>query len=457
MVISRLRHAFQSGFSVVQSIVLVAAFGFHPLPVHAAVACPLGSVINVVAHEDDDLLFLSPDLVKDVKAGLCVQTVFLTAGDAGNTSDYWLSREAGARAAYAKMAGVSNTWTQSDAGISGHAIPMYTLSRKTTVSVAYLRLPDGAMDGTGFDTYDNQSLKQLWTGAITNIVAVNEANSFTKQDLINTLASFMDKSGATQVRAQDYLRGFDQGDHDDHIAAAYFAQAAHLLYTKSHKFTGYQGYPSSDNPTNVSGTNLTNKKAAFYAYAAFDAGVCGSDVACADSEYLGWLKRQYIVGTQSGGGTPSPSPTASPTPSTSPAPGSNIAGQATVTASSQNTATSQQAIKAVDGIAGGYPNDYTREWATIGGHAGSWLNLAWSTPRTISRIVLRDRPNSLDQITSGTITFSDGTSITVPTLTNDGSAVTLTFPAKTVTSLRLNITGVSSGTANIGLSEIEVY
>ena len=95
--------------------------------------------------------------------------------------------------------------------------------------------------------------------------------------------------------------------------------------------------------------------------------------------------------------------------------------------------------------------------ATVGGGAGSWLELTWSSSQTFDTIVLYDRPNSSDQITAGNIQFSDGSSITVQALANDGSAVTLTFAAKTVTSLQLNITGVSASTQNIGLSEIQVY
>ena len=47
---------------------------------------------------------------------------------------------------------------------------------------------------------------------------------------------------------------------------------------------------------------------------------------------------------------------------------------ATATASSQNTATGQTAAKAIDGVVDGYqgtPGDYTKEWATVGGGAGS--------------------------------------------------------------------------------------
>ena len=72
-------------------------------------------------------------------------------------------------------------------------------------------------------------------------------------------------------------------------------------------------------------------------------------------------------------------------------------------------------------------------------------------------IVLYDRPNLDDQITGGNIQFSDGSSVPVGTLNNDGSAVTISFPAKTITSLQLNITSVSASTVNVGLAEIQVY
>ena len=70
---------------------------------------------------------------------------------------------------------------------------------------------------------------------------------------------------------------------------------------------------------------------------------------------------------------------------------------------------------------------------------------------------LYDRPNLNDQITGGNIQFSDGSSIPVGTLPNDGSAYTLTFAAKTVTSLQLNINSVSATTQNVGLAETQVY
>jgi hypothetical protein len=76
---------------------------------------------------------------------------------------------------------------------------------------------------------------------------------------------------------------------------------------------------------------------------------------------------------------------------------------------------------------------------------------------TLSKVVLYDRPNLNDQILSANLQFSDGTTVSVGTLPNDGSALTITFPAKATTSLRLNILTVSGTTQNIGLSEIEAW
>ena len=137
--------------------------------------------------------------------------------------------------------------------------------------------------------------------------------------------------------------------------------------------------------------------------------------------------------------------------------GSNIAGLALATASSQNTTTGQTAIKAIDGVVDGYPGDYTKEWATLKQKSGAWLQLTWGSAYTIDHVVLHDRPNTNDQITSATLSFSDGSSVTVGTLANDGTGLTVSFPARTVTGLTLTVTGVSGTATNVGLAEIEVH
>jgi hypothetical protein len=125
-----------------------------------------------------------------------------------------------------------------------------------------------------------------------------------------------------------------------------------------------------------------------------------------------------------------------------------------VEVSSENASTDQLGIKAIDGYIDGYPGDYTREWATLGEQAGAWITLSWTQDYEIDSIILTDRPNSADHILSGTLSFSDGSSMDIGPLTNDGSGDEITFPSKIVSWVSLTITEAQG--RNIGLAEFEV-
>jgi hypothetical protein len=125
--------------------------------------------------------------------------------------------------------------------------------------------------------------------------------------------------------------------------------------------------------------------------------------------------------------------------------GQDIAPAATATASSGTAASANK----------GYV-DYSTEW-TASGTTG-WLNLDWgTTTKIINKTTLYDKADTTNQVTSGTLTFSDGSSVPVGKLQNDGKAGTLvTFPLKAVTWARFTVNSVKSGTTNAGLGEIMV-
>ncbi len=141
----------------------------------------------------------------------------------------------------------------------------------------------------------------------------------------------------------------------------------------------------------------------------------------------------------------------------SPSVGPNLALLATASASSvyAGGAYGQFASKAVDGIVDGYPGDSSKEWASDGELAGAWITLEWSTFQSITQIKLYDRPNLTDEVLSGRLLFSDGGSINVGALPNNGSAFTVDFPTKSVTWVSFQID--SAVGENIGLAEFEVY
>src|SRR5262249_42030195 len=108
-----------------------------------------------------------------------------------------------------------------------------------------------------------------------------------------------------------------------------------------------------------------------------------------------------------------------------------------------------------DGVVDGYPGDYTREWATVHQLNGAWIRLTWASAATLSQIVLHDRPNLTDNVLAGTLQFSDGSSINVGQLPNDGTGLVISFSSRSVSWVQFNITNAVG--QNIGLAEFEAY
>lgn len=140
---------------------------------------------------------------------------------------------------------------------------------------------------------------------------------------------------------------------------------------------------------------------------------------------------------------------------------SSLSYNATVTSSSENTTTQQYCNNVINGITVGAPYRnglfglYTNEWATLGEMAGAWIKLSWKKPIQSNKIILYDRPNPDDQIVRATLTFSNGSSIEVGPLPNNGSPYVVYFSTKTFNWVKLTV--VKGTGYNIGLSEFEVY
>ncbi|MBQ8422768.1 MAG: GH92 family glycosyl hydrolase [Coprobacter sp.] len=84
-----------------------------------------------------------------------------------------------------------------------------------------------------------------------------------------------------------------------------------------------------------------------------------------------------------------------------------------------------------------------------------WIELRWESAVTINRVVIYDRPSLDSHAAGGTLHFSDGTSVGVYGIPNNGAPRVVNFAPKTTEYIRFEITD-GTGT-HIGLSEIEVY
>ncbi|KAL4867821.1 hypothetical protein BDV12DRAFT_170633 [Aspergillus spectabilis] len=252
------------------------------------------NTLSIVAHPDDDLLFLNPDILHDIANGFTVRTVYVTSGDAGQTWPYWTSRQAGALAAYAQMAGVESVWEESDVGVPDKDIPLYILRNNPNVSLAFLHIPDGSIDGNGFPLTGQESLEKLWKDEIARIRTVDDSGtSYSKQELIDTLEYIINDFNPDSLNSLDYLHDYGTGDHSDHTSVGLFTNTAAIPSAFPGTVIAYRGYPIKYEQNNIDGDDLARKKDAFYTYAAYDAEVCGSDQACVGKEYELWLPKLY--------------------------------------------------------------------------------------------------------------------------------------------------------------------
>ncbi|WP_370947915.1 PIG-L family deacetylase [Amycolatopsis sp. cg5] len=254
-----------------------------------AAARPSSAVfLNVVAHQDDDLLFLTPDLSQTLKSSV---TVYVTSGEGSHPEsmtpeDYAEMRQAGERNAYATMAGVANRWDRVALRTgTGTTAELATLRARPSIKLVFLRL------------HDWSDLHGLWTGEVASGGTVLPTGSpahvedtYTRDKLTKTLTWLMNHFRPTVIRTQNPapLSGFYAPDPDnpDHTAVARFTNLAAESYRGQAQVRNYRGYDDAQLPTGLDAAGRAERTKAFRAYADVDTNVATlfDDTA----SYLGW-------------------------------------------------------------------------------------------------------------------------------------------------------------------------
>lgn len=260
------------------------------------------TIMNFVAHEDDDILFMNPDLIHTIQAGDCVRTVYLTAGDAGSGEAYWIDRQRGAEAAYDTMMNLPNqVWVERIIEINTDQFAIVANPKgNKSVSLILLHLPDGNIDGRGFAADGYESLSKLASNKISIIHAIDKSSSYTSSQLVDVLTTIMYVYKPTDIRTQSSYRGVKYLDHSDHTAVSSFVTRSYKQYKTVYpdqpipSMSYYIGYPVHTMAPNVSGADLDQKNAAFLAFGKFDRAVCHSIQECDTRATYGlYLSRQY--------------------------------------------------------------------------------------------------------------------------------------------------------------------
>jgi LmbE family N-acetylglucosaminyl deacetylase len=267
------------------------------LLVDPAAAAPVRSHVQVVAHPDDDILFMNPDLAISIRSGATVTTVFLTAGesDVRPAARYAAQRQAGARAAFAAMAGAPDSWARAALPLpGGRQAEVQTLRDRPRVRLVFLNLPD---DNDPHAAGGRHALTRLWHDATARVETLRPEGSVLqttsrhdRASITDALAQLYRRFGPTIVRTHDpepdprYQPQWGRHhDHPDHVMTARFAELAMRSAGSAH-LIHYRDYNTADAAPNLPAEIVADKRAIFERYAAHDAEVGSGE------PYAAWLR-----------------------------------------------------------------------------------------------------------------------------------------------------------------------
>ncbi|GLW95209.1 hypothetical protein Aglo03_60250 [Actinokineospora globicatena] len=219
-------------------------------PARAAVTVTL----SFSAHQDDDLLFMNPDIASDIKAGYEVWVTYLTAGELLCTQStlghcgmsYADTRVQGERAAYSNMAGVANNWQFQLMYFGGHPVAVNNLvGTRVHLIFTFIHAASG-WDQCG-------DLYRLINTPGFSAAPIDGRPAYTRSGFTGMLRGIIDYVRPAYIRGQSSIGHRDADpDNIDHTAGAILLAEADLdgagnTYLRRDEYTGYQIRQLPDN------------------------------------------------------------------------------------------------------------------------------------------------------------------------------------------------------------------
>jgi len=166
--------------------------------------------MQIVAHPDDDLFFMNPDMDRAIHAGYAFVTVYTTASEIsgnGNTPGQKAkSLQRGVMDAYARMAGVPDSnpnaqeeWTGAAWTVGTRQLERYSLIARPNVQLVFMGLHDARLD-------------EVYAGTLTDTTVVpspspvvSTSYSYTKANVTSVLNAIITAYQPSVLNYQDPL------------------------------------------------------------------------------------------------------------------------------------------------------------------------------------------------------------------------------------------------------------
>ncbi|HEY1549449.1 MAG TPA: FG-GAP-like repeat-containing protein, partial [Kofleriaceae bacterium] len=267
----------------------IAACGDNELGVGQPLAP--GRDLVLIAHQDDDLLFMQPDVIEAVRHGEGVINVYITAGNDNHGPGAANPRYQGLKEAYGAAAGDMN-WDCGWIEVDHHAAQHCRLAAEN-VSLLFLAYPDGGEEGQFAG-----SLLQLWNGTIeTSTTVADRTAVYDQAGLIATIAEIIDDVKPRVIRTLDVTSNHGH-DHVDHEIVGALALLAVAQTTQHPDVVAYRGYDIAGEPINKISPIFDEIHAILGRYEACTSkcGPCGTSCTTIDSSHDEWLGRRYAFG-----------------------------------------------------------------------------------------------------------------------------------------------------------------
>ncbi|GGS24329.1 hypothetical protein GCM10010252_74400 [Streptomyces aureoverticillatus] len=276
------------------------------------------SIVQIVAHPDDDLFFINPEVGQSLRSGRPVTTIYLTSGEANGVNaprrgpyrggsrperdkrKYAKARQNGIRAAYAEMVTgrAAHPWRRTVIATAGGG----QAELDTLQGYPHIRLVWTLLREAGSITGERpHSLHGLWDGRVGTLGSqlvhggtVTRDFSYTREQLVQTLVGHLERFRPTQVRMQNPTpgrldRNLKCADHQDHRYGARFVQQALARYASFRPrphFTvqTYMGYFNGGLPRTLDPASGASKARTVETYSWSDASrnSCQDPAGCGD-------------------------------------------------------------------------------------------------------------------------------------------------------------------------------